>query len=69
MKKSYVGIKFSSIGMIKAGFYFAVGQFSWKFICSAMFKLMDEHYIRLAKSGDPRGIEFCERCHLDYEES
>ena len=69
MKKSYVGIKISSIGMIKAGFYFAVGQFGWKFICSATINLIDTYYICLAKSGDPYGVRYCERYHLDYEES
>lgn len=67
MKKSYAGIEISSISMIKAGFYFAVGQFGWKIICSATRILMDEHYIRLAKSGDPYGVRYCERYHLDYE--
>lgn len=68
MKKSYVGIEISSIGMIKAGFYLAVGQFGWSIICSAIKNLMDNHYIRLAKSGDPYGVHYCERYHLDYEE-
>lgn len=69
MKKSYVGVKINGVGMIKAGFYFAVGQFGWRFVCTAMSNLMDDHYIRLAKAGDPFGVRYCERHHLDYEES
>ncbi len=69
MKKSCIGIKFSSVDMIKAGLCFAVGKFGWEFVCAEISNLVDKRYIRLAKAGNPYGIRYCKQFDLDYEES
>ncbi len=42
MKKSCIGIKFSSVDMIKAGLCFAVGKFGWEFVCAEISNLVGQ---------------------------